>query len=113
MKNTILENETLIFILDYLRKNKINTIEKAIENNIALSFTELRGYIVTIPIESDYPENILKDLRELKEYNEKPIQMSDGKELRSYLITRPSLNEGVNIKFCAQKEQLNHLFSLM
>ncbi len=82
------------------------------EKNIAMPYTELCGYLINIPLKEDFPETFIKDLRELETMNEKLIPISEGNELRSYMITSPHINEGMNIQFCCQEEQFDFLLSL-
>jgi len=107
-----IKNETLIFILTYLKKNSINSIETAVNKKIAMPYTELCGYLIKIPVENEFPKNLIKDLRELETLNEKLVPISDGNELRSYLITSPNINDGTNITFCSQEVQLEYLILL-
>ncbi|WP_417558745.1 YozE family protein [Mesoflavibacter zeaxanthinifaciens] len=106
-------NETLKFILNYLKENNIKSIEDAMEKGIAMSFVETCGYFIKIPIENGFPENIINDLKELETINEKWVEISDGKEVQSYMLTKPNINNGMNISFCSQEIQFDFLVSLI
>lgn len=106
------ENKTLEFLLNYLKENEITSIESAIQNKIAMPYTELCGYIIKIPVENNFPETVIKDLRELETMNEKLVPISDGSEVRSHLITSPNINDGIHITFCSQEVQFKFLLSL-
>ena len=106
------ENKTLGLILKYLSDNEIESIESALEKQVAMSFTELCGYLIKIPVKNDFPETVIKDLGELETMNPKYIPISDGSEVHSTMITSPNINDGVNITFCCQEEQFDFLLSL-
>ena len=106
-------NETLKFILSYLKENNIKSIEDALEKGIAMSFVETCGYIIKIPVGNDFPENVINDLKELETMNEKWVEISDGKEVQSHMLTKPNINDGMNISFCSQEIQFDFLLSLI
>ena len=43
-------NKTLGLILNYLKENKITSIEIAMEKKIAMSYVETCGYLIKIPV---------------------------------------------------------------
>jgi len=104
-------NKTLRLILNYLKENKITSIEIAMQKKIAMSYVETCGYLIKIPV-TDFPETVIKDMRELETMNEKYVQISDGKEVQSHLLTKPNMNDGMNITFCSQEVQFEFLLSL-
>ena len=44
--------------------------------------------------------------------NEKYVAISDGKEVQSHLLSKPNMNDGMNISFCSQEVQFEFLLSL-
>ncbi|MBO0593927.1 hypothetical protein I2486_21190 [Cellulophaga sp. E16_2] len=104
-------NETLRLILNYLKENKITSIEIAMQKKIAMSYVETCGYRIKIPVD-DFPETVIKDMEELGTMNEKYVPISDGKEVQSHLLSKPNMNDGMNITFCSQEVQFEFLLSL-
>jgi len=111
MKEIIKNNATLRLILEYLKNNKIKSIEDALKNKIAKPYVESCGYWIKIPVD-DYPETIIMDLEELETINEKYVPISDGKKVKSNLLTKPNMNDGMNINFFSQEVQFEFLLSL-
>lgn len=106
-------NETLKFILNYLKENNIKSIEDAMKKKIAMSYVETCGYIIKIPVVNDFPETVMNDLKELETMNEKWVEISDGKEVQSHMLSKPNINNGMNISFCCQEVQFEFLLSLI
>ncbi len=98
-------------ILNYLKENNITSIETAIEKKIAMPYVETCGYLIKIPV-TNFPETVINDMRELETMNKKHVEISDGKEVQSYLLTKPNMNDGMNITFCSQEVQFEFLVSL-
>ena len=106
-------NETLKLILNCLKENNIKSIEDALEKKVAMSFVETCGYMIKIPVGNDFPESVMNDLKELETMNEKWVQISNGDELQSHMLSNPNINDGMNISFCSQKVQFEFLLSLI
>lgn len=106
-------NETLKFILNYLKENDIKSIGDAMKEGIAMSYVENCGFIIKIPVGNDFPETVMNDLKELQTMNEKWVEISDGKEVQSHMLSKPHINDGMNISFCCQKIQFQFLLSLI
>lgn len=104
-------NKTLGLILNYLKENKITSIEIAMEKKIAMSYVETCGYLIKIPV-TEFPKTVIKDMEELATMNEKYVPISDGKEVQSHLLSKPNMNDGMNITFCSQEVQFEFLLSL-
>ncbi len=58
-------NETLKFVLNFLKENNIQSVSDATEKKIAMGYVETCGYLVTIPMGNDYPQSIKNDIDEL------------------------------------------------
>ena len=106
-------NVTLKLILNYLKENNIKSIENAMEKKVAMPFVETCGYIIKIPVGNNFPETIMNDLKELETMNEKWVEISNGDEVQSHLLTKPNINDGMNISFCSQEVQFEFLLSLI
>ena len=106
------KNSTLKFILNYLNENNIKSIEDAMERKIAMSYVESCGYIIKIPVGDEFPETVMNDLKELETMNEKWVVISSGDEIQSHLLSKPNINDGMNITFCSQEVQFEFLLSL-
>ncbi len=106
-------NETLKLILGYLKENNIKSIGDAMEKKIAMSYVETCGYIIKIPVGNDFPETVMSDLKELETMNEQWVQISNGEEVQSHLLSKPNINDGMNISFCSQEVQFDFLISLI
>jgi len=78
-----------------------------------MSFVETCGYMIKIPVGNDFPESVMNDLKELETMNEKWVQISNGDELQSHMLSNPNINDGMNISFCSQKVQFEFLLSLI
>ncbi|WP_203294017.1 YozE family protein [Luteirhabdus pelagi] len=105
-------NQTLKFILNYFKENNIKSIDDAMAKGIATSFVESCGYLIKIPVENYFPENVINDLKELETMNEKWVEISDGEKVQSHMLTRPNINDGNSINFCCQEIQFDFLLSL-
>jgi len=55
----------------------------------------------------------IEDALELETMNEKWVQISNGNELQSHMLSKPKINDGMNISFCSQKVQFEFLLSLI
>jgi len=104
-------NETLKLILNYLKEHKTTSIEIALQKKIAISYVETCGYLIKIPVDN-FPETVIKDMEELGTMNEIYVPISDGKEVQSHLLSKPNMNDGMNITFCSQEVQFKFLLSL-
>lgn len=106
-------NETLKLILNYLKDSNISSIGDALEQKVATSFVESCGYIIKIPVGNDFPETVINDLKELETLNEKWVEISNGEQVQSHLITKPNISDGMIIRFCSQEVQFEFLLSLI
>lgn len=112
MNEKINKNKTLNIILNYLSENEITNIEKGVEKKLFKKFNEICGYFVKIPFEDTLPETYKFDSRELEEYREIEIEISNNRILRCGLITNMYYDGSPEIKFCSQKPQLEYLIHL-
>lgn len=108
-----INNETLKFILNYLKENNISSIEDALDKEIAMNYVETLGYNIKIPVGNNFPETVMSDLKELETMNEKWVEISNGDEVKSNMLYKPNINDGMNISFFSQIIQFEFLLSLI
>lgn len=106
-------NETLKIVLNFLKENNIKSIADATDKGIAMGYVETCGYIVTIPLGSDYPQSVMKDMEQLGAMNMQWVDISSGEKVQSFLFDGPNLGDGITLRFCCQKIQFNFLLSLV
>jgi len=106
-------NRTLKFILNFLKENDIKSIKDAIKKGIATSYVETCGYVIKIPVGNAFPDNVMNDLEELESVNELWVEISDEQKVQSHMLTKPHINDGMNISFCSQEIQFKFLLSLI
>jgi hypothetical protein len=112
MNQDILSNQTLVLILNYFKRNKIESIEQGMEKGVIKSFTEMAGYIITIPVEDGLPKSFLKDKEELEGYNETLVELSDGTHIKSYLITGAHTTLSSEFFFASHETQLKLILEM-
>lgn len=106
-------NETLKIVLNFLKENNIKSIADATDKGIAMGYVETCGYIVTIPLGSDYPKSVMKDMDQLGTMNMQWVDISSGEQVQSFLFDGPNLGDGITLRFCCQEIQFNFLLSLV